>query len=244
MISKSLHLLIFLSLIIFSYEQQCVLGQNCPYNQGVCVLNSCQCNKGYETLLDESLPPDQQIYCNYEKFSQYVPILLELFLPSIGHFVVGKYWMGIIKLTLLLTFLGSTYYLEQKLRFPDLFNVLFEAIGIHAFIDFKKEDEGNENNDNNENEDEEDGGTRLRSKRKPSKPNYVVSKQFHEEGDEVPENQEPLLPKENENKEDYKEKFLKFLSELSGAFISLLYFLDLFLYKLGVYKDGNGISFD
>ena len=72
----------------------------------------------------------------------------------------------------------------------------------------------------------------------------MESKQFHEEGDEVPENQEPLLPKENENKEDHKEKFLKYLSELSGAFISLLYFLDLFLYKLGVYKDGNGISFD
>lgn len=252
MVSKSyfLYLLIYLSLIIFSYEQQCIIGQNCPYNQGVCVSNACKCYEGYDTLIDESLPADQQIFCNYKKFSQYTPIILEIFMPSIGHFVVGKYWIGLIKLSLLFTFFGTSYYLYQRVTFPSLFNILFEKIGISAFIDLEKGDEENgkneeEENNGNEEEEENNPNTRLRSKKKDrEKPNFKVKKQFHEEGDEVPDNQKPLLPKEeNENNKEDKEKYFKILLEISGTFLTLLYFLDLFLYKLGVYKDGNGIPF-
>ena len=60
-------------------QPQCVLGKNCPFNQGICVSNFCKCNEGFETLIDETLPADQQIYCNYEQISQYTPIILEIF---------------------------------------------------------------------------------------------------------------------------------------------------------------------
>ena len=48
------NLLVFLLLFIFSYEQQCISGKNCPVNQGMCVSNKCVCNEGYHTLLDKS----------------------------------------------------------------------------------------------------------------------------------------------------------------------------------------------
>ena len=75
-------------------------GANCPNDQGVCLMqNYCMCINGYHTLLDQNVPGASQTYCNYKKISVYVPVILEIFFPSVGHFVVGKYWMGLIKLS-------------------------------------------------------------------------------------------------------------------------------------------------
>ena len=111
------NLLVFLLLFIFSYEQQCILGKNCPVNQGICVSNICVCNEGYHTLLDKSTPANLHIYCNYKKISQYIPIITEIFLPSLGHFLVGNYWLGILKLSLILTYLLSSYCFFRKVIF-------------------------------------------------------------------------------------------------------------------------------
>ena len=88
-------LILYLSLVIFSYEQlpQCVLGQNCPLNQGDCIANSCQCKEGFYTLFDKSLPAEQQIYCNYAQVSHFKPLIIEfsnksLFLSSSSTFVL------------------------------------------------------------------------------------------------------------------------------------------------------------
>ena len=59
-------LILYLSLVIFSYEQQYVQGQNCPYNQGECISGYCRCNNNYYTLLDTTLSGEQQIYYNYQ----------------------------------------------------------------------------------------------------------------------------------------------------------------------------------
>ena len=44
-------ILIYLSLIILTYEQQCIFGKNCPVNQGLCVSDMCVCSEGYQALL-------------------------------------------------------------------------------------------------------------------------------------------------------------------------------------------------
>ena len=244
------NILLYLILLVFSNGQQCILGNNCPYNQGICVADSCNCYKGYYTLLDSSLPVDQQIYCNYKQISQYTPIIIEIILPGFGHLYVGKYWMALIKISLLLTFLFSSYYLYHEFRFPELFTDLFEKIGFSGIISFDKKDEDGENKEGEEEKEEEEednnGEVRLRSGPNKNKEKYVVKKQFHEEEDnkEEPENQQKLIQnEENQNEEKKSNKFMKIIFELSGILISLLYFMDLFLYKFGVYNDGNDVPF-
>ena len=127
-------LLIYLSLFILSYEQQCISGKNCPIKQGKCNADICECNKGYETLVVESTPTDQHIYCNYKQISQYTPLIMELFLPSIGHFKVGKYYLGLFKLILIITYCILSYYLYHELKVPDLFVYLFVKLGLISII--------------------------------------------------------------------------------------------------------------
>ena len=240
------NILLYLILLVLSNGQQCILGNNCPYNQGICVADSCNCYKGYYTLLDSSLPVDQQIYCNYKQISQYTPIIIEIILPGFGHLYVGKYWMALIKISLLLTFLFSSYYLYHEFRFPELFTDLFEKIGFSGIISVEKKDEDGENKEGEEEkkeEEEEDNNGKhiLRGGRNQDKVKYVVKKQYREDEDTK---EEKLIQKEeDENKEQKCNKFMKIIFELSGILISLLYFMDLFLYKFGVYNDGNDVPF-
>ena len=240
------NILLYLILLVFSNGQQCILGNNCPYNQGICVADSCNCYKGYYTLLDSSLPVDQQIYCNYKQISQYTPIIIEIILPGFGHLYVGKYWMALIKISLLLTFLFSSYYLYHEFRFPELFTDLFEKIGFSGIISVEKKDEDGENKENEEEkkeEEEEDNNGKhiLRGGRNQDKVKYVVKKQYRE--DEDTKEEKLIQNEDDDNKEEKNNKFMKIIFELSGILISLLYFMDLFLYKFGVYNDGNDVPF-
>ena len=240
------NILLYLILLVFSNGQQCILGNNCPYNQGICVADSCNCYKGYYTLLDSSLPVDQQIYCNYKQISQYTPIIIEIILPGFGHLYVGKYWMALIKISLLLTFLFSSYYLYHEFRFPELFTDLFEKIGFSGIISVEKKDEDGENKENEEEkkeEEEEDNNGKhiLRGGRNKDKVKYVVKKQYRE--DEDTKEEKLIQNEDDDNKEEKSNKFMKIIFELSGILISLLYFMDLFLYKFGVYNDGNDVPF-
>ena len=240
------NILLYLILLVFSNGQQCILGNNCPYNQGICVADSCNCYKGYYTLLDSSLPVDQQIYCNYKQISQYTPIIIEIILPGFGHLYVGKYWMALIKISLLLTFLFSSYYLYHEFRFPELFTDLFEKIGFSGIISVEKKDEDGENKEGEEEkkeEEEEDNNGKhiLRGGRNKDKVKYVVKKQYRE--DEDTKEEKLIQNEDDDNKEEKSNKFMKIIFELSGILISLLYFMDLFLYKFGVYNDGNDVPF-
>ena len=229
--------LFYLSLLVYSYEQQCILGQNCPYNQGICVSNICKCLTGYQTLLDVSVPTDQQILCNYKQFSQYTPIILEIFFPSIGHFVFGKYWMGLLKLSLLIIFLASSFYLYQTLKLPSFLCSLFEYFNIFKMLGVGKE-EGEQDGDANDEGEEEGGGEGSKLRKRKDNDKYVVKKKYYEEGEAKVDNKKQLNDNENDNN-----KYLELVFNLSGFFLSVLYFIDLFFYKLGVYKDGNDISF-
>ena len=125
---QEMKLLLILSLFSFALSQQCVVGSNCPYNQGMCVADTCECLDGYKTFFYPALPPERQIYCNYKQISHFYPLILEFFLPGIGHIYVGKYWFGIIKLCLAIIFASSCYYIYEEIKVPGYIEALKRAI--------------------------------------------------------------------------------------------------------------------
>ena len=137
--SQQFKILLFLSLLLLSYQQQqvqqekCIYGQNCPYDRGVCIADYCKCNEGYYTFKDKTLPPGYpQTYCNYEQISHYQPLILEFLL--LGHFSIGHYWLGTFKIFLFVTFLSITYYLYGRFELPRLFLCLAEKIGFTVLL--------------------------------------------------------------------------------------------------------------
>ena len=111
---------ILLSLFILTNNQECIFGQNCPYNQGFCVDTKCECIEGYYTFMQKDLPLESQTFCNYEQTSLYLPLFLEFFLPSLGHLYVGKYWFALLKFVLGATSFLTGYYLTGKIEIPNL----------------------------------------------------------------------------------------------------------------------------
>ena len=182
MLSKSY--LIFLSIIVLTFEQQCIIGTNCPFNQGVCSANDCNCLKGYQTLFDKSIPIDQQVFCNYKQISVYAPLIFEIFLPSVGHFMVGKYWFGLIKLTFIIIFISTCLYLYQKLRVPYLLITIFKYIDILSYLGVGEKDDNRDDDGNNEEGEEggEKGKLRDMKEKKKKKDNTNIIKIYDMSG--------------------------------------------------------------
>ena len=127
-------LYVFLTIFSFILTQQCAPGSNCPYNQGICVGNTCECLAGYKTLFNKDTPISKRINCNYKQINHFIPLILEFFLPGIGHFYVGKYWFGIIKLILAIASFYSVYYVFSEMRFPG-FIYTFKKITTDTIYD-------------------------------------------------------------------------------------------------------------
>ena len=118
-------LYLLLPLISLVISQQCTAGTNCPLNQGFCSGGTCQCLEGYRTFYDKSLPMEQQVYCNYKQINHFIPLVLEFcFLGGFGHFYVGKYILGFVKLFLEVSAFGASFYLYKEFRVPDYVEAL------------------------------------------------------------------------------------------------------------------------
>ena len=115
-----------------------ILGKNCPYNQGICAGNTCECLDGYKNFFDPKLSQPEQIFCNYKQKQHFIALVLELVLPSFGHFYVGKYWFGLLKLFLCVSAVSTSIYLYKEMKIP----TYVEAIG-KAILNKILEREGN-----------------------------------------------------------------------------------------------------
>ena len=73
---------------------------NCPFGQGQCINEECFCIKGYKTVTLEQNKPFE--YCNYKQYSRWTPFVLEFLLPTIGHFYIGNFYRGILKLSIMI----------------------------------------------------------------------------------------------------------------------------------------------
>lgn len=97
--------IIFNILLLSSIQilnSQCVMGKNCPPERGICKAGVCECFYNFWTLKNLNQLNSTQSYCNYQKTSKFLPLLLEFFIPSLGHFYSGRYVHGLIKLGLFL----------------------------------------------------------------------------------------------------------------------------------------------
>lgn len=152
---KAFSLLKFLlSILLLSFSsEQCVLGGNCPYDQGICMADYCKCLDGFYSLLNSSLPPEQQIYCNYEQINVYVPLVLEMCLPSIGHFYVENYWLGALKLLLLAGFIATSILKYGFVGVPTFVIKIMDKLGI-SLKNFCPEGVLGENEENDGNDDD------------------------------------------------------------------------------------------
>lgn len=158
-------IILILTLFAFSSQQQCILGQNCPIDQGVCVGDYCKCLNGFYSLLDPTLLPGQQIYCNYEQINVYKPLIMEIFLPSVGHFYAGKYILGTIKLILFILFCACSLILNGFIGVPKFIIDIMDKFGISlrnfvpdGLLGEKNEEENKEEKEggDDENEDKDD----------------------------------------------------------------------------------------
>ena len=127
---------LIISLFALTISQQCIEGKNCPLNQGICVGGTCQCLNGYKTLFNNALSLEQQIFCNYQQINHFIPLALEL-IPGIGlgHFYIGRYWLGIIKLCLAITFICSIKYIHNELKLPSYYITIRRTI-LNQINDF------------------------------------------------------------------------------------------------------------
>ena len=92
---------IFFSFFVNFVYTACVQGQNCPNGRGKCINNKCICYNSFYSLNYE-IYKDDIIFCEYRKMSRFGPLILEFFLPSIGHLYAGKMRFFITKLIIIL----------------------------------------------------------------------------------------------------------------------------------------------
>ena len=272
--SQTFSLLQFLLLLLFINVslEQCVLGGNCPYDQGVCMGDFCKCLDGFYSLVNTSLLPEQQIYCNYEQINVYIPLVLEMCLPSIGHFYVENYWLGALKLLLFASFITTSFLKFGFVGVPSFVIKIMEKLGIslknfcpEGVLGENEENDGNDDKKENDGADEallkasvvpityilrEENKTKEEIEENKNRGKITQLKQPHNpEGNDVfkKELEKPLVNyEEGQNKEIESEKeenkTLTTLFNISCIFW-VLYFVDLYCYKFKVYTDGNGVPF-
>ena len=87
-------------LCLYSINGACIPGKNCPKGQGICQKNKCICINYFWTLKNnQSKGP--MVFCNYERLNRYKLLIFEFLIPSLGHFLAGKYYIASVKLSLL-----------------------------------------------------------------------------------------------------------------------------------------------
>ena len=110
---KSLFLILFINVYVINCV--CIAGENCPYNQGYCMNDSCVCLSNYWT--HNKINNSPIIYCNYQRTSSLKLFIAEFFLPPLGNYLAGYYFYATFKLVLIIIFLifvKSGVYAEFK----------------------------------------------------------------------------------------------------------------------------------
>ena len=219
----------------------CIPNQNCLTERGECIDNQCVCYEEFWTLKSNSENKLPNIFCNYEKRSRFFPLILEFFLPGVGHIVMKKYILACIKIGLLLIIFISFYtgFINHKTeKIQENNNKIYPPI-------FQEEDEQKQliNNEN-----------KIQSSKVVNIPLNEDNKTNDDENYNVSEISEDLDSNYAENEglhvanheeipiSNYK-KFLNFVGFISLISFFLLHSFDLIAYAFAIYKDSNNVPF-
>ena len=230
----------FISIILLSVFKiflfNCIPNQNCLTERGECIDNQCVCYEEFWTLKSNSENKLPNMFCNYEKRSRFFPLILEFFLPGVGHIVMKKYILACIKIGLLLIIFICFY---------------------TGFINHKSE-KIEENNIKPTNILKEDEQKLLINKNQSSKviniphnednkanneDNYNISEMSEDLDSNYAENEGLHVANHEEIPISISKKFLNFVGFISLISFFIIYPFDLIAYGFGFYKDSNNVPF-
>ena len=209
----------------------CIQNQNCLTERGECIDNQCVCYEEFWTLKSNNENKLPNMFCNYEKRSRFIPLILEFFLPGVGHIVMKKYILASIKIGLLL--------------------IIFIYFYI-GFINHKSEKiEENNNRILPTNILKEDEQKLLINKNQSSKvlnnplneDNYNVSEISEDLDSNYADNEGLHVANHEEVPISISKKCLNFIGFISLISFFVIYLFDLIAYGLGFYKDSNNVPF-
>lgn len=260
--------LIVFSCLIDSLSGQCIQGQNCPNGQGFCMGTNCMCKGDFETVLDESLPLDQQIYCNYEKTSKFTVLMLELLVPSFGHFYSGNYFKGILKFLIVVSFIFFSLVHNGSLKMPGFVVAILKHFASNLIPDevaqvaedtkddqligglsqtltrtiemAKKNDK--EKKDENENKDGQETKEDAETKAGEEK---GEEEKVDEEAPKINLKTVVMVKQKFDDlkaKIGLEKKTVQSLFNISSTVFGITYIADLLLYYFDIYTDGGGFA--
>ena len=90
---------IFIILIINTKQSTLCNEVNCYSPNGQCIHNKCICNYGYQTF---ELKENNGKYCTYKQITRWLPLILEIFLPSVIHFINGNTYIRVFLLIIVI----------------------------------------------------------------------------------------------------------------------------------------------
>ena len=221
-------ILIIIFSLFSSYFFDCIPNENCLENRGECVGDTCICYEEYWTL--KSLwKNNNKIFCNYDKESRIKPLVLEFFFPGIGHLIMKKYKLCIVKLILLFT------------------PIILLLIG---FYNFKN---GSIKNNSTENKLKKEEELKLIIKKVNINNKENISDQqetkkeayFSDEGKEssLNDSSEIHIPIHEETPIPFIKKFLTMVAGFCIFCFFIMHITDLIKYSFAFYTDDNDVPF-
>jgi len=110
--------------------------ENCPAPNSCISAHICQCSEEKANFEEDAYGnyDTQKVYCNYTRKKQLIAFVLEFVLISAGHFYIGSYLLGSLKLILFFCALVIANRFDEKWS-RALSTILFSMVGIWWTID-------------------------------------------------------------------------------------------------------------
>ena len=241
---KKIFFSFFILISVFKlFLSNCIPNNNCLKERGECIDNQCVCYEEFWTLEpneDNKLP---NIYCNYEKKSRFVPLLLEFFLPGLGHLLMKKYILAFIKIGLLLLIFISFYtgFINHKSE-----KIEENAIKISQNILKKEEEQTQLINNENDNENQSSKNINQFANDENNKNIYEnnnTSEVSEDLDSNFAENEQLHVANHEEIPISFFNKLLNFVGFFSLICFFIFYPFDLIAYGFAFYKDSNNVPF-
>jgi hypothetical protein len=210
------------------FLSECIPNKNCLKSNGKCINNICECYKGFWSLNTKEGP---NIYCDYKRKSRFMPLILELFGIGIGHFTIGNYKRGFLKLFLILTPIISTMISYRSYK--------NEKTNEKSNNESKNEEELNLINNENKNNNNQDDKNNNNNNNNNNNKDFSF---FSDEGYDSGNISFKLHQANHHNKPIPASTYcLIFIVIIFLIGYIAMYIADIIGYGFAIYKDGNNV---